>query len=243
MLVLGPIVHQEQQAGGSQAFHQAIQQRLGLAVDPVQVLEDHQQRLHLTLPQQQTLDGVECELAALGRVEVLPGRILDRHVEERQQRGQQGLERAVQAQHPPQHLGAHLPVIVLVADLEVALEQIDHGQVARGLAVGDGRGFQDYPVLHPMRVGELVDQPRLAHAGLADDRDHLAPTGAGLAEHPPQVLDLSVAADEAGEAPEGRGLQARPRRPGPCQLVDLHGLGEPFHRHGTERLHLDVALG
>jgi hypothetical protein len=243
VLVLGPIVHEEQQAGGPQALHQTIQQGLGSAVDPVQVLEDHHQRLHLTLPQEQTLDGVEGELAALGRVEGLPGRILDRHVEQRQQRGQQGLERAVQTQHPPQHLRAHLPVIVPLADLEVALEQIDHGQVARGFAVGDGRGFQDQPVLHPMGVGELVDQPRLAHAGLADDRDHLTPPGAGLAEHSAQVLDFGVAADETGEAPEGRGLQARPRRPRPCQLVDLHGLGEPFHRHGTERLHLDVALG
>src|SRR5207249_3833341 len=50
-----------------------------------------------------------------------PRRILARHVEEREQWGQQGLEGAVQAQHPPQHLGAHLPVVVPVADLEVAL--------------------------------------------------------------------------------------------------------------------------
>ena len=138
MLVLGAVVHQEQEAGGAQALHEAVEQGLGLAVDPVQVLEDHQQRLHLALAQQQPLDRVEGALAALRRVEVLPGRVLDRHVEQREQRGQQGLERAVQAQHAPQHLGAHLPVVVPVADLEVALEQVDHGQVAGGLAVGDG---------------------------------------------------------------------------------------------------------
>ena len=184
VLVLGAVVDQEQEAGGAQALHEAVEQGLGLAVDPVQVLEDHEQRLHLALAQQQALDRVERALAALGRVQVLPGRVLDRHVEQREQRGQQGLERAVQAQHAPQHLGAHLPVVVPVADLEVALEQVDHGQVAGGLAVGDGRGLQDQPVLHPMRVGELVGEPRLAHPGLAHDGDHLAVAGAGLAERP-----------------------------------------------------------
>ena len=72
-----------------------------------------------------------------------------------------------------------------------------------------------------MRVGELVGEPRLAHPGLADDGDHLAVASAGLAEDPAQVLDLGVAADEAREAPERRGLQPRPRRPRPRQLEDL----------------------
>ena len=62
-----------------------------------------------------------------------------------------------------------------------------------------------------MRVGELVDQPRLAHPGLADDGDHLAVAGTGLTEDPAQVLDLGVAADEAREAAQGRRLQARAR--------------------------------
>ena len=94
-----------------------------------------------------------------------------------------------------------------------------------------------------MGVGELVDEPRLAHPGLAHDGDHLAVAGAGLVEHPAQVLDLGVAADEAREASERRGLQARPRRARPRQLEDLDGVGEPLHRDRAERLHLDVALG
>ena len=65
VLVLGAVVDQEQEAGGPEALHEAVQQGLGLAVDPVQVLEDHQQRLHLALPQQQALDRVERALAAL----------------------------------------------------------------------------------------------------------------------------------------------------------------------------------
>ncbi len=69
VLVLGPVVDQQQQARGAEALHQAVEQGLGLAIDPVQILEHHQQRLHLALAQQQALDRVERALAALGRVQ------------------------------------------------------------------------------------------------------------------------------------------------------------------------------
>ena len=94
-----------------------------------------------------------------------------------------------------------------------------------------------------MRVGELVGEPRLAHPGLAHEGDHLAPARAGLAEHPAQVLDLGVAADEAREAPERRRLQARARLSRSRQLEDLDRVRESLHGDGPERLHLDVALG
>ena len=48
MLVLGAIVDQEQQAGCGEALNQAVQEGLGLGVDPVQVLEDQEQGLDLT---------------------------------------------------------------------------------------------------------------------------------------------------------------------------------------------------
>ena len=73
VLVLRAVVDQQQQAGRGQALDQAVEQRLGLGVDPVQVLEDQQQGLHLALAQQQALEGVEGALAALGRIEGLPG--------------------------------------------------------------------------------------------------------------------------------------------------------------------------
>ena len=47
-------------------------ERLGLRVDPVQVLEDQQEGLHLALPQEQTLEGVQGALAALRRIKGLP---------------------------------------------------------------------------------------------------------------------------------------------------------------------------
>jgi hypothetical protein len=68
--VLGPIVHEQQQARRSQALDQAIEQRLGLAVDPVEVLEDQEERLLSGLSQQQPPHGVERALTTLPRSRV-----------------------------------------------------------------------------------------------------------------------------------------------------------------------------
>ncbi len=45
MRILGPIVDQQQNFRGPNRVGQQIQQRLRLLVDPVQILEDHHQRL------------------------------------------------------------------------------------------------------------------------------------------------------------------------------------------------------
>ena len=68
MLVLRPVINQQQEPGGGQALDQAVQQGLGLGIDPVQILEDQQQRLHLTFTEEQALEAVERPLAPLGRI-------------------------------------------------------------------------------------------------------------------------------------------------------------------------------
>ena len=47
MLVLRTVVDQEQQPGRRQALDQAVEQRLRLGIDPVQVLAHQAQGLHL----------------------------------------------------------------------------------------------------------------------------------------------------------------------------------------------------
>ena len=59
------IIDQQQELGRRQALHQAVEQGLGLGVDPVQVFTHQQQRLHLAFAQQHTLEGLEGVLAAL----------------------------------------------------------------------------------------------------------------------------------------------------------------------------------
>ena len=69
VLILGPVVDQQQEPGRGQALHQAVEQGLRLGINPVQVFKHQQQRLHLAFAQQQALEGVERALAALRGVE------------------------------------------------------------------------------------------------------------------------------------------------------------------------------
>ena len=92
-------------------------------------------------------------------------------------------------------------------------------------------------------MDELVEEPRLADPGLADDRHHLAAAAARLLGGGPELIHLGVAAHEAGEAARGGRLQPRARGAGPDQLVDFNGLAQPLHRDRPQRLHLDPALG
>ena len=82
MLVLGPVVDEQEDSGRGQTLDQAVEQGLRLGIDPVQVLEDHEQRLPLALPEQQVLDGIEGAVPALGGIERLPVGVLDGHVEQ-----------------------------------------------------------------------------------------------------------------------------------------------------------------
>ena len=112
VLVLGAVVDQEQQPGGRQTLDQAVEQRLRLGIDPVQVFEDQEQRLHLAFAQQQALERVEGALAALRRVQGLKGAVLWQGIQQREQ-GREGLlERRIQGQHLPGHLGADGPRVV-----------------------------------------------------------------------------------------------------------------------------------
>ena len=102
VLVLGPVVHEQEEPRGGQAIDHDVQQGLGLAVDPVEVLDDHEERLNLALAQEEALDRVQRALAPLGGIEPLPLGILSRHVQE----GQQGREGRLQGVVEVQQLGA-----------------------------------------------------------------------------------------------------------------------------------------
>ena len=93
-----------------------------------------------------------------------------------------------------------------------------------------------------MGVGDLPHQPRLAHAGLADQGHELAMPRGGAAERLAKLLDLGLAPDEAGEPPGGGGLEPRTQRARPEHLVDLDGRLQTLDRHRSEGLDGDEAL-
>src|SRR5262249_36555434 len=154
--------------------------RLSLGIDPVQVLEDQEQRPLLALPQQQALAGFQCALPALGRIEGLPRRVLDGHVEQGEQSRQCRLQSTVEGEQLTRDPLAHRASVSAGLDAEVRLEQLDDGQITRRLAVRDGSALQDQPALRPVGVAELPDEARLTDAWLADERDDLAVARARL---------------------------------------------------------------
>src|SRR4029453_4632952 len=137
------------------------------------------QRLDLALAQEQALDRVERLLASLERIEGLPGRLVHRHVEQSEEGGHDGSERAGERQDLSRDLLLDLPRVVAVFNLEVAAVQLDHRKVGGGLAVRDRGGLQDEPAVHAVGVGELPEETRFAYARLPDHGDHLAVPLAG----------------------------------------------------------------
>src|SRR5262249_61187189 len=69
VLVLRAVVDQQQEPGRGPALHQAVEQGLGLGIDPVQVFEDQQQRLLLAFAHEEALEAIERALAALRWIE------------------------------------------------------------------------------------------------------------------------------------------------------------------------------
>ena len=100
----------------------------------VQVLEDEQERSCLGLAQEEPARGLEDATLALRRIELLPRGIVDGDVEQREQRGQDRGERAVERERACRStLRERIArAVVALLDLEVVAQQVDHRQVGRG---------------------------------------------------------------------------------------------------------------
>src|SRR4029450_5989684 len=101
---------------------------------------------------------------------------------------------------------ADLPGFRPVAELEIALEQLDDGQIRRRLAVRDGPALQDEPPPRVLGMDELPEQPRLAGSRLTLERDDLPVPGLGAREHPGKSETLPFPAHVRGEAATERNL-------------------------------------
>src|SRR5262249_11551335 len=119
MLVLGPVVGQEEQLSRWQALDQAVEQSLRFGVDPLQVFDEQQERLNPALVQQETLDRVLGQPALLRWIEISPRRIIDREVQQREQRRDKLFQPFVAGQNRLRDLSADDIRLVGVLDREV----------------------------------------------------------------------------------------------------------------------------
>ena len=125
-------------------------------------------------------DGVERRAAASGRIERAQAASSTGTSSSASSAGSVGSSAGSRAWTPAGHLVAHGGVVVATLDPEVAVQQVDHRQPGRRLAVRDARRVWStrQPSARSEWVG-LPDQPRLADAGLGHQRHDL--TLAGLA--------------------------------------------------------------
>ena len=143
VLVFGPVAREQQDArlacGGDELVEQAERQRIA----PMQILEHGDDGLCAALAQQQADHRLIGEQAMLQRIERAERVLAILRIEEVEDRRDRILQRGVEREDPIGHLVADRPRRVAGVDLEIALEQLDDGQIGRGVAVGGGARLQD----------------------------------------------------------------------------------------------------
>ena len=219
VLVLRAVVDQQQEAGRGQALDEAVEQRLGLGIDPVQVFEDQQQRLHLAFAQQHALERVERALAALRRIELRKGLSSGRASSSASSAGMVSWSVSSSVRTCPVTLARMVRGVVALLHMDIALEQVDNREVGRGLAVGHRGTLQHPPALRVVGVDKLIDQAGLPHPGLPDEGHDLAVAGSARSSAWRRAASSVLPPDKARQPPRRRGLQAPPERtrPRPAQ--------------------------
>lgn len=207
----------------------------------MQVLHDHQERLRLTPPQQQALDALDDAPAALGRLELLPGGVVDRHVQQGQHDGLQ----LVRSRIPHEVLGDFLPdgvFVVLLLDGAIRPEQVADGEVRGRLPVGHRPDLEETPPVGQRPVAEFVQQPGFPQAGLATDGHELPVLTHRAGQGGAERLELEVAPDEPGQPLGPRGAPPWLGRGGAQQGADLDRFREPFDGDGAHGVNPHQAL-
>ncbi len=221
-LVFGPEVDDRQRLRALDRADQFAQQHLARLVDPVQVLDDGDDRVAASgRPDQLADDPAQRPVARLG-AQLGEGVVGVGHAEEVEEQRQVVGEGGVEQQRPAGDLLAHDPLRVAVGDAEVGAQHLQHRHEGDLAAVRLGLAFEDLDPLGPGAFGELVAEPALADPRFGDDADRGALAGLGAVQRPRQHRHLLVAADEAGEAALAREVEPRASRADARQLEDAH---------------------
>jgi len=178
MAVLGAVVDQEQDAGVCDRVGEQIKQKLSFRIDPVQVLEDQDQRLVEAFAQQDAFERIMRAPPPNLRVHLSQWIFGFLDSKQRKDVRQRVFQRMIQFQYLSDDFLAPLPRIILGNDSQVVAQKFDYRQICRGLAMGDRVGLQHQASRLRDRL-ELEEQARLAYPRIADRRDDLTMATAG----------------------------------------------------------------
>jgi hypothetical protein len=208
--VVRAVVDDDQDPVLGDLAREADQGRLGRLVGPMPVLEVQQhgalQRKPLIHRDHRLLDRLRQRLLLHLRWN---RELLGADRQKVEVDGQVALERRVEladdAHHP---LRDPIPGVVL-AYADAVAEGLQKGQVGRHTAVGLTTPVKHEGLVRVDAGAKLVDQPALADPRLADDRDHVTVSRAGVGVRGAQAIELVAAARERRQASRERRLEAR----------------------------------
>jgi hypothetical protein len=177
VLVIRPIVHEEKSPSGGETLDEPVEQRLGLGIDPVKILEDDEDRLDLTLAEEKAPDRVQGQMPLLRRIQGLPTGIPEGDAQEPEKGRDGGLKRPVQREQLADDLFRDPPMVIRILDSEIGSEQADDRQIGGRHAIGHGTSLEHQPSVGSVRVGDFPDQARLPDSRFSDQADYLAMAG------------------------------------------------------------------
>src|SRR5438132_2006282 len=199
-----------------QAVDEGPTELLRVAVDPLQVLDQDDERPILGTPQHEGFDRFDRPTLALRLVQTLALQLSRGQREQVLEVGQCPLERRIQPAHAGLELLDLLAFGLALLQPEGRLEELDNDVEWQRWAVGQAVALDIREGrLEPLAL-QLVEQARLADAGLAHDRDDLAAAAPGPLAALAQKRQLPGAPDQRHEPPLDRDLEARapPALPG-----------------------------
>ena len=235
-----PVGDDDEHRAAGDGVDERGQRRAGLLVHPVQVFYGQHQRPAATLFAQQCPERVEDPGAPRDRIHRGQCRIAGIDAEEVPQVRHGGAR-------PGGPLGGLLPhalqdarLIVPLLDSERPLERVDDRQVGHRPPERDAASFHPAGALRLRGAAELQQQAGLPDPGLAGDEDDLPAAAPRLRQVPLEHAQLLLAADERGEAPARRRLEARARRRLAQHPVGGDRLAHALDRVRAERRAVDV---
>src|SRR5713101_7266718 len=135
MRVLRAIVDQQENLRGADRVSEQIQKRLGLAIDPVQILEDRHQRLVERFAQQDALDRLERAALADLRIHLRNRVIAFHNPQQRIEVGNGIFQSAIQLQQLAKDFLSAAPTVIFRGYLKITMQQIDYRQISRSLPI------------------------------------------------------------------------------------------------------------
>src|SRR6185295_431430 len=142
-------------------------------------------------------------------------------------------------EQPPGDLLARHVVAVLLRDAEGVAHELHPGEQRNRLPVCHRVSLDERDAPRPTALRELVAEPALADAGLADHADDLALAGEGAFEARLEGRHLRRATDEAREAAGPGDVEPRAEGARALELVEAYRLGHALHSRGPEIAHAE----